>query len=98
MTLPGAWEVLSADQAESFVRELNTEIAPQHPLYGIVEHAIARSRRADDALFQISDGRVASVHLTWTQTLEQPPWPRHRIFESLDEWVRSVDDSSEAST
>jgi hypothetical protein len=64
LTLPEAWEVLSADQAKSFVRKLNAELAQKHPLYGIVEHAIARSRRADDGLFQIADGRVASVHLT----------------------------------
>jgi hypothetical protein len=32
------------------------------------------------------------VHLTWTQRSEQPPWPHHRIFESLDEWLRSIKD------
>jgi hypothetical protein len=70
--------------------ELIRELADEHPLYGLSVRTLARRGDCDDVLFAIEDGtgRVAAVHLTWTQNPpEQPPWPGTTLFPSLDDWV-----------
>lgn len=84
------WRELISSEAEAFLREMRTELSPRHPLHGVNLKAIAASGQADDMLFQLDDGRVCQVHLTWRRSAEQPPWPRHRMFATLEEWVREV--------
>ena len=84
------WEALPSDRAASFQAEIERELSPEHPLHGVALHAIAHSRRADDALFQLEDGRVAEVHLTWSRKGERAPWPTHCIYTSLDAWRQQV--------
>jgi hypothetical protein len=84
------WKQSSAGPAEAFVRELRSELSPGHPLQGSNIIAIAHSLQADDVLFQLDDGRVCQVHLTWKRSAEQPPWPRHRMFSTLEDWGREV--------
>lgn len=49
---------------------------------------IARRDGTDDALFQLDDGRVAEVHMTWRRSRETDPrWPATAIFTSLEDWV-----------
>ena len=84
------WKEPSAGQAEAFLRELRIELSPGHPLDGANLRAIARSVQGDDVLFQLDDGRVCEVHLTWSRSGERHPWPRHRMFFALEEWVRKV--------
>ena len=84
------WEPLPPDRATAFQSELERELSAGHPLHGVAVHAVARSRRGDDALFQLEDGRVADVHLTWSSKGERIPWPTHHIYTSLDEWQRHV--------
>jgi hypothetical protein len=85
-TFAAPWEPLPSDQAGSFQAEIERELTPGHLLHGVVLHAIAHSRRADEVLFQLEDGRVAEVHLTWSRQYERPPWPVHQIYSSLNEW------------
>jgi hypothetical protein len=89
-SFPEPWRELISSQGEAFLREIRTELSPGHPLHGVNLKAIARSVQADDVLFQLDGGRVCQVHLTWRGSAEQPPWPRHRVFSSLEDWVRQV--------
>lgn len=84
------WREVIADSAEALVRELRTEVSPGHPLHGANLRAIARSVQADDVLVQLDDGRVCEVHLTWSRSAERTPWPQHRMFSTLKDWVREV--------
>jgi hypothetical protein len=84
------WERLSSDQAESLNRELATELPLGHPLCQVALRAIARSGRADDALFEMNDGHVVVVHLTWLGACERLPFPLHRVYDSIDQWTREV--------
>ena len=70
--------------------ELIREIGPEHPLYQANAKLIARRFDRDDALFQLDDGRVALVHLTWSG---QPQLDTRSldlvIYESLEAWEES---------
>jgi len=84
------WKEPSVGQAEALLHELRTELSPGHPLHGINLRAIAVSVQAGDVLFQLDDGRVCVVHLTWRRSAEQHPWPQHRMFFTLEDWIRDV--------
>ncbi len=84
------WEEFAPGQAAAFLREIQAELSPGHPLHGMKLKAIAHSATSDDALFQLDDGRVADVHLTWRRRSEQLPFPEHRIYARLEEWVQQV--------
>jgi hypothetical protein len=84
------WKELIEGQAEDFLREIRTELSPGHPLHGAKVTPIARSVQTDDVLFQFDDGRFCDVHLTWSGSAETPPWPRHRMFSNLEDWVQQV--------
>ena len=50
---------------------------------------IARRSDTDDALFELSGGRIAEVHMTWRTSAEPDPrWPATAVFDSLEEWAR----------
>jgi hypothetical protein len=67
--------------------ELARETGPGHPLYQTSAKLIARRFDCDDALYQLEDGRVAMVHLTWIQAQEPDPhWPETCIYGSLQAW------------
>jgi hypothetical protein len=89
-TLLEPWEKLVPGQADAFLRELQIELSPSHPLHGLNLTPVAHSARADDALFQLADGRVVEVHLTWIGKTEQPPAPPNQIYSSFQEWVQQV--------
>jgi len=84
------WSAVPLDRAEAFLREVQTELSPGHPLYGAQLRAIGASRLADDVLFWLDNGRVADVHLTWSRVAERNPWPSHRIYENFNEWAKEV--------
>jgi len=90
LSLLKPWEEFLPGQAVAFVCEAQTELSPGHPLHGTKLTALAHSTRADDALFQLEDGRVVDLHLTWSGRQEQAPWPRHRVYASLEEWAQQV--------
>lgn len=69
--------------------ELQLEVGPGHPLYQIAAQLIARRFDCDDALYELADGRVAMVHLTWVQRQEHDPrWPETQIYTSLRSWEK----------
>lgn len=83
------WEV-TPGQGEAFLGELTRELSPGHALYGRELVPLGHSRAADDALFEARGGQVIEVHLTWRGHAEQPPWPRHKVYGSLSEWIEQV--------
>lgn len=69
--------------------QLRLEVSRLHVLHGEAVRLIARRGDTDDALFQLGDGRVAEVHMTWSKRTEPDPrWPATGIFASLDDWAR----------
>ena len=78
-------------QCSGIQAQLAREVGPQHRLFGIPARLIARRQDNDDCLFELPDGRVADVHLTWRQGQEEDPrWPSTAIYASIDEWVEQV--------
>ncbi len=70
------------------VEQLRAEMGAGHLLEPEPEiRLIARRDGSDDALFALSGGRVAEVHMTWRRTREtEARWPATAIFLSLDQW------------
>jgi hypothetical protein len=77
-------------QVAGMERELARELSVGHPLYGLPVRTLGRRQDCDDVLFAVDDGtgRVAVVHLTWTQSPpENLPWPQTVVYSSFDAWV-----------
>lgn len=76
---------------EAYDNELKMELCLDHPLYGVRTRAIARTRHADDILFELHDHRVAQfavVHLTFRGGREpDPQWPSVVLYRDLEHWV-----------
>jgi hypothetical protein len=69
--------------------ELARELPSGHPLHGLPVRTLARRQDCDDVLFAIDDGtgRVAVVHLTWTQSPpEKVPWPLTVLYSNFEAW------------
>ncbi len=84
------WEAVKGEDSVPLMRELAAELSVAHPLYGMRLEAVARSIKADDALFELQDGRCAWVHLTWSGKAERPHWPSHRIYGDFAAWADAV--------
>jgi hypothetical protein len=76
------------EERETSQAELDSELSASHPLFGLSVVALARRYDQDDVLFELSDSRVAEVHLTWSSKPERDPsWPRTIIFSSVAVWA-----------
>lgn len=63
------------------------EIPQDHILARESVRLIARRGDTDDALFALTEGRVAEVHMTWRKSRETDRrWPATAIFSSFAEW------------
>lgn len=83
---PLGWATISTiEKTDHLNAELRRELSPGHVLYGQNFQVLGRLRRSDDFLFQIKDGRVAQVHLTWTEE-SYPDWPVTKIYPSFFTW------------
>jgi hypothetical protein len=82
------------DIKAAFEAELQRELKPDHPLFGIAVGALGARYDQDDVLFELLDGsgRLAEVHLTWAGQRELPPWPGSALFENFQQWAESVRD------
>jgi len=77
-------------QADAFLHELKSELAPGHPLYGLSLVPLGHSGASDDTLFEAGDGRIIQVHLTLSSRAEKIPLPRFRVYANVAEWIRTV--------
>jgi hypothetical protein len=94
------WQALPVDQVAVLTRQLQSELAPGHVLFGLKARAIAMRANQDDVLFELSDhtSPLAVVHLTWNQEAQSDPSvPATQLFANWDDWVRErlIPDSSE---
>lgn len=76
--LPSPWVLVAAEKRPALESELMAEVSREHPLFGARVFAIARCEGCDDVVFwaEIDPARFVSVHLTWRQGPEPPPWPQ----------------------
>jgi hypothetical protein len=73
---------------QEMVEELQEEVGEGHVLKGLNVRLVARYRGTDDALFALDDGRIAQVHLTWSDEMETDPrFPATRVFPSFEAWL-----------
>ena len=95
LSLPEPWLALDAvedaDMIEVCERELAAEVAPDHILYDRHVSAVAKCQICDDALYRLSDGLFAYVHLTWSHTRDRPPRPQAEILQDEADTVRSAE-------
>jgi hypothetical protein len=84
------WCEFVSDQADAFLRELKSELAPEHPLYGMRLHPLGHSGASDDVIFEAEDGRIFQVHLTLLGRAEKTPLPRFRAYANTAEWIQTV--------
>lgn len=84
------WCAFVPGQGDAFLDELRLEVSTDHPLSGLNLLPLAHWGAADDALFELPDDRIVQVRLTWSEHAEQPPWPRHRFYSNIAEWVEHV--------
>lgn len=73
---------------KGLLEQLQKEMPFGHVLTGEALHLIARRSDTDDALFVLSDDRVAEVHMTWRRGRETDPrFPVTSVFPTLDDWI-----------
>jgi hypothetical protein len=84
---PEGWRAPIDGEGDLFERQLLTEAGAGYALGGTGARLIARRVDRDDALYRLTDGRIAEVHLTWRGTAESDPyWPQTEIFADLEAW------------
>jgi hypothetical protein len=71
-------------QRDALARQHHTELAPDHPLYGQPIAVIAQSAASDDIIVQLASNGWAQVHLTWTSTVQRPPWPTTTSYATIE--------------
>jgi hypothetical protein len=86
------WHSVAEKPAESasMERELEHELAPGHPLFGVLVETFGRRYDRDDVVYRLLDGsgRIAVVHLTWTRSPpDRPPWPSTTFYDTQDLWI-----------
>jgi hypothetical protein len=74
-------------EQSGLLKQLQRELPTGHILKGEHVTAIGRREDCDDVLFALEDGRVAVVHLTWSdKTGPDTDFPWTRMFASFDEF------------
>ena len=76
---------------ERLSAHLQSDIPPQHLLYGVKAIPVARRVDRDDVLFHIDGGKMplAVVHMTWRRE-KDPRWPKTEMYGSWQDWVNRV--------
>jgi hypothetical protein len=86
---PSYWSSELGDETRrSLEAELRRELPVGHSLYGQRAVAKAIGEDPDDVVFQLADGRLAAVHLTWNLE-SHSDWPYTLIFSDLDALAKS---------
>ena len=64
------------------MHELNRELNPNHPLYGVTVKILAKRQDRDDILLE-HNNEYYIVHLTWSGKLEPGEFPVTKHFPNL---------------
>lgn len=84
---PLGWRTVMTHQARHLIdAELVRELASGHVLAARTATVLGRFERSDDMLFELEDGSLAEVHLTWAVE-DRPDWPRTRLYPSFQTWA-----------
>ncbi|MFN5417265.1 MAG: hypothetical protein ACK5B9_09425 [Flavobacteriia bacterium] len=79
------------DLGEHLKKELDKEISSTHPLFERSMEIIAKRQDNDDVLIRLSDGKLATVHLTWSGKTEQGNYPLTKFyFNDIDFWSNKM--------
>lgn len=54
-------------------KELNAEVGPKHPLWGLKPVVFGKSNNNDDVLVHLINNHFAVVHLVWHGHIDQQP-------------------------
>ncbi|MFC8192715.1 hypothetical protein ACFUMH_13750 [Cellulomonas sp. NPDC057328] len=98
LTLSDDWwarddpEQPAEDNFAVVLREIQSELGPDHELFGQVVRVEARYGPSDDVVVSLTDGTFALVHPTWRGAVEAPPWPRSTRLGDAVEAARALDD------
>ena len=78
-------------------KELNAEIGPKHPLWGLKPVVFGKTDACDDVVVHLKDGRFACVHLVWHGKIDQYPdkFPWTTIYETASALQKFLDGESE---
>ena len=80
-------------ETPSVQKQLEREIAPEHPLHGKQAIAIARRLDCDDVLVRLGDDTYANVHLVWGKpgsARDPAKYPTFFVHGSLDAFVAAM--------
>lgn len=78
------WHPVSGTEARGLERELARELPAGHVLKGAHVRAVARRLDCDDVAFELDDGRMWVVHLTWIVESDSL-WPHSELVGVLPE-------------
>jgi hypothetical protein len=85
MTWPPGWRPVTAAEGEGLGRQLRSELATEHILYGRAFAVIARRDDADDVLLRLDDGEIAEMHMTWAKQASEK-FPGVLLFLDFTDW------------
>ena len=92
------FELVTPDQNAGLQKQLELELSPGHPIYGMNADVLGAFSGSDDILLkldsEVEGAKYAQVHLTWGGQ-QLPPWPSTYLFSDLDEWLASFNPSPE---
>ncbi len=82
----------SAKELQGVQSELDKEIGPRHPLWGMHPQVIGRRVDCDDILVRTADGALAVVHLVWHGKIDSFPekYPRTLLYRSDEEFCADM--------
>ncbi len=85
MEIKHPYTKIDDDVSDALLKELKREMSEDHILFDVEIVPIARKSLNDDVLFQLPEGRVAVVHLTWSGIKEDDPFfPSTKIYASIE--------------
>jgi hypothetical protein len=85
---PRPWQHIPLDQRLRFEQQLQREVSPGHPLFGVAATAVARGY-GDAVLFMLPSHTrpLAVVHLTW-EGPQRDPRPQTEFYDSAADLPR----------
>jgi len=84
---PLGWRTVMTVRARAMIdAELGRELPEGHVLKSRTAKVLGRFEQSDDMLFQLEDGSVAEVHLTW-EVEDRADWPRTALYDSFRLWA-----------
>lgn len=89
--MPPGWAIVDGNAAAALERELALELGAEHALASRTTRAAAQHFEDGSVLFELEDGSLALVCLTWRGEREvDPASPATTRFETPADWIASA--------